>query len=86
MKSVYVLFELGARWGAQKPMTPLLVCGGDSHLLKGPLSTINTLSCDNPAQLHQFVEELADTLNKPLDRPAAYQKYINEVVDESKRK
>lgn len=84
--SVYVLFELGARWGAQKPLLPLLARGADNTYLKGPLSAINALSCDNPAQLHQFVEDLAGLLGKQTDRPAAYEKFIAEVIEESGRR
>ncbi|MFQ5570969.1 MAG: toll/interleukin-1 receptor domain-containing protein [Rhodothermales bacterium] len=83
LESVYVLFELGARWGARKSMIPLLACGVDVNTLKAPLSAINALSCDHPAQLHQFVEDLARILGKPLDRPAAYQKCIDELGKES---
>jgi hypothetical protein len=85
IKSTYVLFELGARWGAQKPMIPLLASGANSKHLKGPLSAINVLSCDDPAQLHQFIDDLASVLQMPHDRATAYQKSIDELVEESRK-
>ncbi len=80
IKSTYVLFELGARWGAEKPMIPLLTCGASSDHLKSPLDAINALDASQSAQLHQFVEELAGWLDIDKDRPAAFEKDIDEVV------
>jgi hypothetical protein len=85
LDSVYVLFELGARWGTGKRMIPLLVHGSDSQLLKGPLAVLNALSCDNRSQLHQFVEDLAAVLGKKPDRPSAYEKCVNELLEEISR-
>jgi hypothetical protein len=81
LKSAYVIFELGARWGSGKPMVPLLASGTSPNSLEGPLQGINVLSCRSSAQLHQFVEEMASHLNLSLDRPAAYQEYLDQVVE-----
>ena len=35
IRSTYVLFELGARWGAQLPFIPLLAAGLNAHELEG---------------------------------------------------
>lgn len=80
LKSAYVTFELGARWGSGKPMVPLLAPDVSPDLLAGPLQGINALSCRPAAQLYQLVEEMADHLSLPLDRPAAYQNCVDEIV------
>jgi len=52
MQSLYVAFELGARWGADNHLLPILVPGVDASVLDGPLTGLNALSCDSAAQLH----------------------------------
>ncbi|MDD2466028.1 MAG: toll/interleukin-1 receptor domain-containing protein [Desulfobulbus sp.] len=81
--SAYVLFELGARWGAEKPLIPLLASGAETRHLKEPLSGFNALSCSNAAQLHQFVHDLGGILGAASDSAAAYQEHIQALVDES---
>ena len=72
--SPYVLFELGARWGAEKTLIPLLASGADAEHLRGPLSGINAMNCSVPAQVHQLVEEAAKHLSVDPSRPSTYQK------------
>jgi hypothetical protein len=78
--SMYVLFELGARWGSDKHLLPLLAPGVSPDILKGPLSDLNALSCGNVAQLHQLVKDLADTLDVQPETPDAYQRYIDGIL------
>ena len=78
--SMYVLFELGARWGSDKHLLPLLVPGVSTDILKGPLSDLNALSCGNVAQLHQLVKDLADVLTITPENPAVYQRYIDGIL------
>ncbi len=80
MDSTYVVFELGARWGAKKPLWPLLAHGADNNLLKGPLASINALRSDNPADLFQLVEEMAKALGVRPQPSASYQHYIDKIV------
>ena len=83
--SLYVLFELGARWGIRKPLIPLLSGGSATNLLNGPLSAISGLSCDNEAQLFQFVSDLAAMLRRTPEGPSVYQRCIVELSDASRR-
>ena len=80
LASAYVLFELGARWGAKRPIMPLLAPGIGPQILKGPLTGLNVLSCNNAAQLHQLVSEVADILNVSPESPAVYQRHIEAIL------
>lgn len=80
LRSTYVVFELGARWGAGRHLVPLLAPGVPASVLEAPLSTLNTLSCDSRAQLHQLIADLATTLGIEAHAPAAYQRQIERLV------
>ena len=80
LASAYVLFELGALWGAGKPLAPLLAPGMTSHALRGPIAGLNALSCESPAQLHQFVHDLSNVLGIQPEAPQVYQAKIDSVV------
>jgi hypothetical protein len=80
IESAYVLFELGARWGTEKHLLPLLSPSADASLLRGPLSGLNALDCSQPANLHQMVHELATLLRLEPEGPAVYQRRIDEIL------
>ncbi len=83
--SAYVMFELGARWGARLHLAPLLGAGADSTYLRGPLSSLNALNCNDAAQVHQMVDDLARVLDvTERTSPAAYQRHIDQLVELSK--
>ena len=80
LRSAYVMFELGARWGAKKPMIPLLTSGATPKELGGPLAGINALEARQTGQLHQLVEEAARHLSISLDKPSSYTAAIEELA------
>jgi hypothetical protein len=80
VQSMYVLFELGARWGAAKHLLPLLAPGTSTSVLQGPLSGLNALRADAQAQLHQLVSDVGRVLGVRPENPAAYQKQINQIL------
>ena len=85
IQSAYVLFELGARWGADLHLMPLLAAGIQPHTLQGPLSNLNALSCDDAGQVHQLVHDVAIVLGRPSNNPASYLRYIDSLVSLSKQ-
>jgi hypothetical protein len=80
VQSMYVLFELGARWGAARHLLPLLAPGTPTSVLQGPLSGINALRADVQAQLHQLVSDVGRVLGIVPENPAAYQQHIDRIL------
>ncbi len=80
LKSMYVLFELGARWGAGKPLIPLLAPGISAEILEGPISNINALTCSSAADLHSLVEQAAETISVKPEPASGYQNELEIVT------
>jgi hypothetical protein len=71
LSSSYVLFELGARWGADLPMIPLWA-GVHGGQVEGPIKGVNAASCGNEKQLIQFVEEVGELLGLEVESASSY--------------
>ncbi len=80
LRSAYVLFELGARWGRGKPLIPVLSAEISPGQLKGPLSGLNALSATNRAHLQQLVADLGRLLDIVPQLPATYAQQIEVVL------
>lgn len=74
LTSIYVMFELGARWGAKGHLVPLMIAGVSPAHLKAPLSVIHAVSATSEGDLHQLVDALATRLNVQPEKPNAYMK------------
>lgn len=74
IQSIYVMFELGARWGTKKSLKPIMISGFSSTSLKAPLSGIHSIKGESEADLHQLLDDLANQLNLTSERPAVYSK------------
>lgn len=79
LRSAYVLFELGARWGRGKPLPVLSAETSPGHL-RGPLSGLNALSAANRAHLQQLVADLGRLLDIVPQPPATYALQIEVVL------
>jgi hypothetical protein len=80
LSSYYVLFELGARWGANKPLIPLIANRNGVDLLKGPLQGINALLAYEELQLNQLVTDIGIALGIEVEPPASYQHQIRKTA------
>ncbi len=79
VESLYVLFELGARWGTGKKLVPVLGAGASPTILMGPLSGMNALSCGEEGLL-QLLAELAVTMSVPPPNSALVLRHVKGVV------
>lgn len=86
VRSPYFLFEVGARWGADLKLAPLLAAGAGRELLQGPLSVLHALDCSVVEDMHQLVTDLTSHLDYPRANPELYQRYIRRLVSVSERK
>lgn len=80
LRSAFVLFELGARWGAGMNLTPLLAHGTHPSVLKKPLDELNALTCDSEKQLYQLVSDLGDQLDIDPQPVAAFVEELRVVL------
>jgi hypothetical protein len=78
LASSFVMFELGARWGANLFLAPLLA-GVRANELSGPLGLLNALSADNDAQLHQLLGDIAEQLDLTPQKPESYVRHVAQV-------
>jgi hypothetical protein len=62
LSSSWVLFELGATWGAKKNLKPLVTDEVDLKNLPGPVSGRHVARLSNKGDLNQFLEEVAETV------------------------
>lgn len=86
LHSTYVLFELGARWGIQRHLVPVLALGIDASELKDPLKNRNAVRCDVSEQVSDLIDNIASVLNVSPGRKSSYQRYIDALVRRSKVK
>lgn len=77
LKSSFMMFELGARWGAVKHLIPLTIRGMRAGSLPSPLNDLNALDAANEAQLHQLVRDLGKVIGREPTGPAVYQRSLD---------
>lgn len=77
--SSYVLFELGARWGVGKQISPLLARGATADVVPGPLKELNVLDLAELDQSFQFIDELKAVLGLPHEPFSAFRSAVNDL-------
>lgn len=80
LASSFVLFELGARWGARKHLLPLLARGVVPSAIPGPIADLNALNATNTSQVHQLVSDIGSQLGRKPAAPAVYEGSVAELA------
>lgn len=83
--SPYVLFELGARWGARRPLFPVLAGGATPADLNAPLNGLNALSASVDDQVRQLIEDASEALSERLEPISSFSVEIEAVRTASTR-
>ena len=83
-RSAWVLFELGARWGAKRPLAPVLARGAKASALGGPMGGLNALNLAERSQVLQLVEDLARDLGLTMEPISSFQSSADVVVAAAK--
>lgn len=81
LHSTYVLFELGARWGAAKKMFPILVPGMTLEQIDGPISGLHVSECSR-ANLWDLLGQIGGTLGIQTENPQSLQRALDDVLGE----
>jgi hypothetical protein len=82
LESGWVMFELGAAWGAQKLVVPVIV-DVEYESLPGPLKEINTTDATSRAELEQLFEEMQEALGCERRRAGRRTEVLDELVAEA---
>jgi hypothetical protein len=76
LRSLYVLFELGARWGSGKSILPVLLKDISISDLRGPLANIHAVKLSDAATCHQLVTEVGRILRITPEPPESLLRYV----------
>ncbi len=98
LDSAYVLFELGARWGATQDygmyassvgaknrIFPILAVGATGSIIRDPLKQYNALSCEKAGDIHQFVQDVGIEINQSPMSAASYQDKLDTLIKVSRQ-
>jgi adenylate cyclase class IV len=80
LHSLYVLFELGARWGSGKPIIPVLLSDVSPSDLKGPLADIHSIKISNSAASYDLISQVGDILMITPESPASVMRYAERLA------
>lgn len=80
LSSSWVLFELGATWGAKKNLKPLVASDVDLKSLPGPLSGRHVAVFKNKGDIAQFIEEIITTIGAKARTAAKISKAIDTLL------
>lgn len=83
LKSTYVQFELGARWGAKKYLAPILISGIKSTQLSSPLSTIHSISGTSNSDVLQLLDSLREIVSVKMQKPHTFSKALSAFIEAS---
>jgi hypothetical protein len=87
IQSEYVLFELGASWGLEKSIYPLLALGATPENLPGTLKERNCIELSNHSSCHELITQLKSQAILPArdNNKPHVDKAIHQLVEASSK-
>jgi hypothetical protein len=85
LTSSWVLFELGATWGSEKNLKPLVASDVPLRSLPGPLSGRHAAQLSDRGDVTQFIDEVATLIGAQRRTPAKTGQAIETFLAEHKR-
>jgi len=86
LRSSEVLFEIGARWGADKLLLPLLASGATPALLSGLLRVLQGVELENYEDLKTVMNQIAEVLCKKFSATSTFNGAFGVLRAESERR
>lgn len=81
LASSYVLFEIGARWGSNKPIVPILCAGCPISAIRAPLSGTHAVKCEVRGQVVAMVRTLANSLRLQLEPQETWEVNVTRLLE-----
>lgn len=78
--STYVIFELGARWGSDRRISPVVARGTQADKLPGPIGGKNALDLSDRSQVMQLVRNIGEQLAASLEPSDSYVAAVDAVI------
>jgi DNA-binding MarR family transcriptional regulator len=72
IQSTYVIFELGARWGAQRPLFPVVSNGLSKGNLPPPLNAINAKDLAVRTEILDFIDDIELSANITKEKTSVW--------------
>lgn len=82
ISSHYVMFELGARWGVNLPLIPIVCRNDDYTLMKRPLNVLHAINIGQDEQIYQLVRDVGNYLDLKEEKVEIYSKYVQNLSEE----
>lgn len=83
IRSSYVLFEIGARWGRKLHYFPVFAAGATPHDVNDWLRGINGTDCNDKTDLLALIPVIAKAVGRTAAQPNVYFHHIERVVQAS---
>ncbi len=83
LSSIWVLFELGARWGLGQNILPLCAKGLTPQDLPAPLRSLVAADCRNREQLLKLLEDVARVLHLELAGTSTYDRFLSQIAEKA---
>lgn len=81
LASTFTFFELGARWGAERKMFPIVARGITAAGVDRPLSSLTLINGTSRSEMMDFVSSVATELGRTPNQPSVWMRNLEAFLD-----